>query len=208
MEGYRFDVLDQWMADRFRRYYTTEVEKRILEWIGDGFEKRGMPHQKDFFFKGTYQRFTRQHQIEEGSQFFTKQYESLEDLASVPADPDLLCIAGPMRQMEQFLERVSSRMNSVGQISRTEMYKETEQIFLEVFGSPEGFANFLIQYSEAARHVYTIMCEEGALLEIEREFRTTLLDIRREQMPYLMSQLFQDLEQQKTKENKTNTYLD
>ena len=87
---YVLERLDRWYADRFRRNYTDEIaevaidnvttslKKKSEEFLGD---EESVMHGSDFLSVDTIpQKFSREEQIKEAQEYFTKAYSSIEGI--------------------------------------------------------------------------------------------------------------------------------
>ena len=203
---YVLERLDQWYSDRFRKYYTYEFGAEIAERMNESVKER-----KDFKFNlekiipMVEKRYSREAQIKEAEEYFTQAYSTMEGMAEgMPIEGETIDdipkgtreeYFDPMFEqfgkLTEFVEYVRKTANE--DITKELTDEDINKGFLNTFGGHEGFSEFVESYISIFPYLFDLMVSQGQMSRELADDAVIMLEVGKEQIPYLNETLFGDL---------------
>ena len=199
--------LDDWYANRFRDNYTDEVAIDISNRILKSVKVRGDSSLALKLIKSrALEEFSREKQIETAQKYFSQSYATIEgminglsieghnfldDMSKERKEEYVTPILEQYRKMQEFVESVRKIPDQ--NIERKVTRSDIDNLFLDTFDDHNGFSEFIQAYMGAMPYFFDFMVARGKMSRREFDHIVTLLDITKQEMPYLNEIVFGDL---------------
>lgn len=213
-QEYTLKRLDQWLVDRYNRYYTSEVEREVQSILRSSV--KNIEHPFPVFpldLEKLIVVFKKENQISAIQNFFSEAYSELETsveesiendyrFEGVPQDlvSNLRHIHDKAWKFVEFVDKVREKIKKVSPNYITN--DDINQAFLEIFGEHKEYTESWIAYNNAInRNLQRIFADEKWMNELTKEelldyiASRYLIDVAKYIMPYINEKLFGDLEQ-------------
>lgn len=213
-QEYALRRLDQWLVDRYKKYYTSEVEREVQSRLKSFVKNTEHPFPVfPLDLEKLISIFKKENQINQTPNFFSEAYSELETSMEELIEDDYKLgnmshdLVAQLKhthdkawKLVEFVDRVRQRKNEISPSDITD--KDMDRAFLEIFGGHKGYTGWFIAYSDAInRNLQRIFADDEFMKELTKEEilhyigAKYLLKLSKHIVPFINEKLFGDLEQ-------------